>query len=180
MRGSQGDHGVYRLTAHPNPASPNPASPNPASPNPASPNPARLESLGFETAVFDEAAQASELATLVPLQHGARRVVLVGDPQQLPATVLSREAKRLGLGRSLFERLQRSAHRVTMLQTQFRMHPAIRSFPSRHFYEGKLLDAEPMALLSSRSPGAEGGSPAFLLITPTPTLTLTLTLTPPR
>ena len=83
----------------------------------------RLESLGFETAVFDEAAQAGELATLVPLQHGARRVVLVGDPQQLPATVLSREAKRLGLGRSLFERLQRSAHPVTMLQTQLRMHP---------------------------------------------------------
>ena len=42
-------------------------------PNP-NPNPGRLESLGFETAVFDEAAQAGELATLVPLQHGARRV----------------------------------------------------------------------------------------------------------
>ena len=33
---------------------------------------------GFETAVFDEAAQAGEPATLVPLQHGCRRVVLVG------------------------------------------------------------------------------------------------------
>ena len=44
-----------------------------------------------------------------------------GDPQQLPATVLSLEAKRLGLGRSLFERLQRSAHPVTMLQTQVKL-----------------------------------------------------------
>ena len=67
---------------------------------------------GFETAVFDEAAQAGELATLVPLQHGAHRVVLVGDPQQLPATVLSIEAKRLGFGRSLFERRAQPVQRA--------------------------------------------------------------------
>jgi superfamily I DNA and/or RNA helicase len=30
-----------------------------------------------------------------------------------------------------------------MLQTQFRMHPAIRLFPSRHFYEGKPRILEP-------------------------------------
>ena len=105
----------------------------------------RLEAIGFETAVFDEAAQAGELATLVPLQHGARRVVLVGDPQQLPATVLSQEAKQRGLGRSLFERLQCAGHPVTMLRTQFRMHAAIRAFPSRHFYDDRLKDAEPIS-----------------------------------
>ena len=38
---------------------------------------------GFETVVFDEAAQASELSTLIPLQYGAKRVILVGKPQQL-------------------------------------------------------------------------------------------------
>ena len=45
---------------------------------------------------------------LIPLQLLARegRLVLVGDPQQLPATVLSRAAERAGLGTSLFERLQ--------------------------------------------------------------------------
>ena len=47
--------------------------------------------------LFDEAAQASELATLIPLQYGAKRVILVGDPQQLPATVVSLEAKRRGV-----------------------------------------------------------------------------------
>ena len=51
---------------------------------------------------------------------------------------------------------------VALLQTQFRMHPAIRAFPSRHFYEGQLRDAQPVSLLASRSPGAEGGSPAYL------------------
>ena len=49
-----------------------------------------------------------------------------------------------------------------MLQTQFRMHPAIRAFPSRHFYGNRLVDAEAVALLASRSPGAEGGGPSFL------------------
>jgi hypothetical protein len=73
---------------------------------------------GFETAIFDEAAQAAELATLIPLQYGARRVVLVGDPQQLPATVLSLEAKRRGYDTSLFERLQRGGYPSHMLRTQ--------------------------------------------------------------
>ena len=40
-----------------------------------------------------------------------------------PAAVLPQEAKRLGLGRSLFERLQRSAHPVTTLQTQLQTMP---------------------------------------------------------
>ena len=34
------------------------------------------------------------------------RVVLVGDPKQLPATVKSLVAQKLSLARSLFERLQ--------------------------------------------------------------------------
>ena len=48
---------------------------------------------GFETVIFDECAQAGELATLIPLQYGAKLALLVGDPQQLPATVKSAEAK---------------------------------------------------------------------------------------
>lgn len=32
------------------------------------------------------------------------RVVLVGDPQQLPATVLSRQAQLANMERSMFER----------------------------------------------------------------------------
>ena len=51
-------------------------------------------SIAYGYGLYYIRSQAGELATLVPLQHGARRVVLVGDPQQLPATVLSLEAKR--------------------------------------------------------------------------------------
>ncbi len=101
---------------------------------------ARL-SHGFDVVLIDEAAQASEVAALVPLRHGARRVVLVGDPQQLPATVLSAAARGGLFQRSLFERLQACGARSLLLSLQYRMHPAIRSFPSSYFYQGRLLDA---------------------------------------
>ena len=60
--------------------------------------------VGFETAIIDEAAQTTEPSTLIPLRYGCRRLVLVGDPRQLPATVLSQKAEAAGLGVSLFER----------------------------------------------------------------------------
>ncbi len=54
--------------------------------------------------MIDEACQASELAALQPLMYGVKKLVLVGDPQQLPATILSQHAKDMLLDRSLFER----------------------------------------------------------------------------
>ena len=56
-----------------------------------------------------QAAQALEPAALIPLPllAPAGRVVLVGDPAQLPATVLSGAAAAANLAQSLFERLQR-------------------------------------------------------------------------
>ena len=55
-----------------------------------------------------QAAQALEPAALVPLQLLAPggQVVLVGDPKQLPPTVLSWAAEAGNLAQSLFERLQ--------------------------------------------------------------------------
>ncbi|KAH9621750.1 hypothetical protein KSS87_008585 [Heliosperma pusillum] len=75
----------------------------------------------FDAVVIDEAAQ-------------------VGDPKQLPATVLSSVASRYMYECSMFERLQRAGHPVIMLTEQYRMHPEISSFPSLHFYDGKLLN----------------------------------------
>ena len=49
----------------------------------------------FETVIIDEAAQAVELSTLIPLKYGCKRCILVGDPQQLPATVKSQIAKHV-------------------------------------------------------------------------------------
>ncbi|EER09622.1 splicing endonuclease positive effector sen1, putative [Perkinsus marinus ATCC 50983] len=96
----------------------------------------------FDTVVVDEASQGVEMGTLIPLQMGCQRMVLVGDPKQLPATVFSATAERFGYGKSLFQRLQQSDFQVNLLSTQFRMHPAIAEFPSNEFYDGGVKNAE--------------------------------------
>ncbi|GFP79207.1 helicase sen1 [Phtheirospermum japonicum] len=102
----------------------------------------------FDALVIDEAAQALEPATLIPtqlLKSRGTRCVMVGDPKQLPATVLSNVASKYLFQCSMFERFQRAGHPVIMLTEQYRMHPEISRFPSSHFYEGKLLDGEQMS-----------------------------------
>ncbi len=54
-----------------------------------------LDQFEFETIVIDEAAQAIELSSLIPLKYKCNRCVLVGDPQQLPPTVISQEVRFL-------------------------------------------------------------------------------------
>lgn len=52
----------------------------------------RLQGSHFSLLVVDEAAQATEPVTMVPLVAACpEAVVLVGDPQQLPATVKSEQ-----------------------------------------------------------------------------------------
>ena len=128
-----------------------------------------MESLhqGFPTVIIDEAAQANELSSLLPLKLGCRRIVLVGDPNQLPATVsqglcvaqclpfiyggfllrlrkqvISKYASQMRFDRSLFERLKSAKWPSIMLKEQYRMHPEIRSFPSKYFYSDELTDGE--------------------------------------
>ena len=96
----------------------------------------------FDTVFIDEGAQATEPSCLIPMALGARRCLLVGDPQQLPATVLSSGAAGLAYGQSLLERVCKGGQNAQMLDTQYRMHPAISSFPRRYFYHGRLVDDE--------------------------------------
>ncbi|GAQ80554.1 P-loop containing nucleoside triphosphate hydrolases superfamily protein [Klebsormidium nitens] len=104
----------------------------------------------FDVVIIDEAAQAVEPSTLVALTHGCRQLFLVGDPVQLPATVLSSTAVQYGYATSLFSRLQRAGYPVVMLRTQYRMHPAIRRFPSAQFYAGQLVDGDSVAKQTAR------------------------------
>jgi len=108
-----------------------------------------MEKLGrnFEYVVIDEACQAVELTALIPLQYHARKVVLIGDPQQLPATTFSDTAVKANYNRSLFERLMVSGVPVHMLNEQYRMLPDLCRFPSTEFYAGAL-----MTRLQSRDP----------------------------
>eukprot|EP00658_Telonema_sp_P-2_P052907 TRINITY_DN4125_c0_g1_i5.p1 TRINITY_DN4125_c0_g1~~TRINITY_DN4125_c0_g1_i5.p1 ORF type:complete len:794 (+),score=211.44 TRINITY_DN4125_c0_g1_i5:153-2534(+) len=94
---------------------------------------------GFDTVIIDEAAQAIELETLIPLKYGSVRCILLGDELQLPATVFSRLATAYKWQRSFFQRLVESQlNTPLMLTTQYRMQPAIALFPSHNFYGGKL------------------------------------------
>ncbi|XP_046745747.1 uncharacterized protein LOC124410993 [Diprion similis] len=97
--------------------------------------------------IVDEATQSCEAETLIPLMLGVNTLVLVGDPAQLPATIISQRAKRLGLDQSLFSRIQRAQENlknnsIIMLDTQYRMDSHISHWPNQFFYGGKLKNAE--------------------------------------
>ena len=99
-----------------------------------------LEHQSFDLALVDESTQATEPLTLMAFLK-APTVIMAGDPQQLPPTVLSRQAAREGLARSLFERLL-SLHGPDtqhLLTTQYRMSEVLMNFPSRTMYGGRLV-----------------------------------------
>ncbi|KAI9844795.1 MAG: DEAD-box type RNA helicase [Thelocarpon superellum] len=108
-------------------------------------------SIEFETVIIDEAAQSVELSALIPLKYGCAKCILVGDPKQLPPTVLSRAAASFQYEQSLFVRMQ-SNHPtdVHLLDIQYRMHPEISHFPSQTFYDGRLVDGNDMATVRRR------------------------------
>ncbi|PWN18846.1 hypothetical protein BCV69DRAFT_314405 [Microstroma glucosiphilum] len=108
--------------------------------------------IDFETVVIDEAAQAVELSILIPLRYGCKRCIMVGDPRQLPPTVLSKKAVTLKYSQSLFVRLfEQAKDRVYLLGIQYRMHPEISTYPSQQFYGGRLIDGDGMAQLTAQT-----------------------------
>ena len=52
-----------------------------------------LVDLEFEMVIIDEAAQSIELSSIIPMKFNSTRCVMVGDPQQLPPTVISQEVR---------------------------------------------------------------------------------------
>ncbi|XP_078034885.1 putative helicase senataxin isoform X2 [Augochlora pura] len=101
---------------------------------------------GISVCIVDEATQSIETETLIPLMLGVNTLVLVGDPNQLPATVLSPRAKIMGLDQSIFSRIQNAfemnpVNPIIMLDTQYRMPHDICLWPNKFFYAGKLKTA---------------------------------------
>ncbi|XP_076761672.1 uncharacterized protein LOC143429781 [Xylocopa sonorina] len=93
--------------------------------------------------IVDEATQSCEAETLIPLMLGINTLVLVGDHNQLPATILSPEAKKNGLDQSIFSRVQRAFESqpnnpIITLDIQYRMHKDIVFWPNKFFYGGQL------------------------------------------
>lgn len=93
----------------------------------------------FDLALIDEATQATEPVSLIPFLR-AKKVVLAGDPFQLPPTILSDRASKEGLSKSLFERLleDHGDGVKRMLKEQYRMNEGIMRFPSKTTYGGQL------------------------------------------
>lgn len=110
-----------------------------------------LASLGvkFDTVIIDEACQCTELSSIIPLRYGGKRCIMVGDPNQLPPTVLSGAASNYKYNQSLFVRMEKNCS-PHLLNVQYRMHPAISRFPSLEFYDGKLKDGPEMDVLNKR------------------------------
>lgn len=96
-----------------------------------------LEGKLFKTVIIDEAAQALEPACWVAIQK-AQKVIMAGDPFQLPATVKSTEATKLGLAVSLMEKGISYLPNNNLLNIQYRMNEQIMNFSNRYFYNEKL------------------------------------------
>ena len=109
-----------------------------------------LDNFVFDCLIIDEATQAIEPSTLIPLKLCPRVIVLIGDPQQLRPTVLMQNRDlRSQYSMSLFERLMNRGFPVIRLQEQYRMHAAICQFPSQRYYDSSLLTA---ASIEARTP----------------------------
>ncbi|CAG9793920.1 unnamed protein product [Diatraea saccharalis] len=98
--------------------------------------------------IVDEAGQAIEPETLIPLTLDVTNLTLIGDPQQLPGYICSQRAKKYGLGESLFSRLSSCAETwhcapVALLDHQYRMQAAIADYPNRAFYASRVHTVAP-------------------------------------
>lgn len=92
----------------------------------------------FDVCIIDEAAQALQPACWVAMLK-ADKVILAGDPFQLPPTVKSPEAMKGGLGRTLLDIAIEKSADMALLNVQYRMHSAIMDFSNRWFYNSRLV-----------------------------------------
>lgn len=103
---------------------------------------ALLSDLRFDAVIVEEAGMAV-LPTLFYCACLAQsRVIMVGDPLQLPPIVQSPEPfVQRAMGRNIFDVTVPDPHRndlVVLLDTQYRMHPDIGDLVGDLFYQGRL------------------------------------------
>ena len=93
----------------------------------------------FDVVIMDEAGQALAPLTWLVASFG-KKLILCGDPQQLPPVVLSNKAMELGLNKSLLETVSELQTPV-LLNEQYRMSPEIVSVINPYFYHNLLQTA---------------------------------------
>lgn len=92
----------------------------------------------FDNVIIDEAAQASEPESLVPIVRGCKKLALFGDECQLGPVVTDDEARQSGLAYSMFRRLLRLNFPSFLLDEQYRINSKIWEATSKPFYHGKV------------------------------------------
>ena len=99
---------------------------------------AGVDHLHFPTLVLDEAGQCIEPLAWCIFPF-ADKIVLAGDHWQLPPTVLSNEAVKLGFDDSILAIAIKDTNNIHLLNTQYRMKQVIAGFSSSYFYNNQLL-----------------------------------------
>ncbi|PNJ84141.1 ZGRF1 isoform 9 [Pongo abelii] len=101
-----------------------------------------MNDLKFPVVVLDECSQITEPASLLPIaRFECEKLILVGDPKQLPPTIQGSDAAHEnGLEQTLFDRLCLMGHKPILLRTQYRCHPAISAIANDLFYKGSLMN----------------------------------------
>lgn len=118
----------------------------------------------FDVAIIDEATQARQSSTYIPISI-AERAILVGDHKQLgPHRPFTPEVDRdepnldFDAEESAFTRLYDDDNGVfgpelgVMFNQQYRMHPDIAEFPSREFYDSELSTGAEIERLNNLQP----------------------------
>ena len=101
----------------------------------------------WDVVIIDEASQALEAQTWIPLLS-ATKVILAGDHLQLPPTVKYAEKGKVSpLETTMFDRMIAlyGTSNMRMLTVQYRMNSEINDFPSKTLYQGKLVAAPTVA-----------------------------------
>lgn len=110
----------------------------------------------FTHIIIDEAGQADELETLIPIVglisflNRKTKIIFAGDPKQLGPVQTCDPLKKLANSSALIERLTGGGsfdfdkRITTMLQNNYRSHPAFLTIPSQLYYGGKLCPSAPI------------------------------------
>lgn len=100
-----------------------------------------LWDINFDTIIIDEASQAMEPLTFLSfLLKPKIRIILAGDPKQLPPTTrVTNSGLRKTLLEKLIEKLGSNSSHSGFLNIQYRMNDDILSFPNKIFYNSLLI-----------------------------------------
>lgn len=122
----------------------------------------------FDTVVIDEAAMVILPLIFLCATRASRKLLVVGDPRQLPAIVQSNAPYvHRAIARNLFDVAAPNpleSPLVSLLDEQYRMHPAIGEIVSQVFYRGRLRHAVPAADLQHIVLAAPARGSAVVLV----------------